>query len=1060
MSPGLRSLRITLLTIAGLVLALLLFGWLALPSIIQSQAEKFIAEKTGHRLSMNRPEFNPMRLSLHLSGLHLAQPDGEALLSLNDLTVEVSAAGILRGVIAVDSLRIDGVEATLNLLQDGRLNWSGLIDAFAGKDAPSGSSPPKLEIHRFVLSGAKLNFADKQISPNFSARVEPIDWELTDISTLPDDKGRYKLTARTSFGARVDVHGEATLNPLSVKGNVSVAEVNLAALAPYFKDQLPIAPPLGIAGLSADYRVAFSGGKLELNLEHLAAKLSDLKLHGKKLSDPAIAMGVIEAKEGSFDLAKKSVALGQLVISGTRLELQPGKAGAGGPLELGSFSLEDVRVNLADHQATLGRVVLKNGRVRAVRSALGRIDLQDDIRAAAQVVAVKRENKPEAANAVADPVWHYRVGKIDLAEFNTQFRDEAVTPPAELALNDIALSLEGVTEDLKASVPLHAAMNVKGGGNFEATGKIVPADPAADIHLKFSGLRLAQAQPYLSRVANLKLADGVVSAEGQLICNTRGADYKGGLSVRNLRLNEAETGNLFLSWKFLGSRSIEVTGKDLNIGELVLSGLDTKLIIDKDKTVSIKRVLKQAATDATPADSAPSTPATAFKAAQPFTFNIDRLLVKGSEMDFADYSLSLPFGTRIHDLQGVVSGISTQSGVPGQIELDGQVDEYGLARATGQAEFLNPTDFMDIKVVFSNIEMTRLTPYSATFAGRKIDSGKLSLNLEYKIHQHQLQGENQVIMDQLTLGDRVESPDAKNLPLDLAIALLQDSDGRIDLGLPVSGNLDDPQFSYGGIVWKALTNVLTKMVTAPFRALGSMFGGSEKFENIVFEAGNSQLTPPEREKLQRLSGVLAKRPKLALELHGTYAESDRAALQDRQLRRSVLEKSGQHVEGANDPGPISLHQAPIRAALETMYADAFGKGYLSALKEASRLANPEPHEENTRGKPGLPAPGSGSQQQVLGEKEMADLKGADLYSVLYARLRNRITVDEAQLLALATARGEYTATALKAAGAPADRVTVMTAEKAETDGEEVPLKLVPGAATRPAVSAVSGVPAN
>jgi hypothetical protein len=185
----------------------------------------------------------------------------------------------------------------------------------------------------------------------------------------------------------------------------------------------------------------------------------------------------------------------------------------------------------------------------------------------------------------------------------------------------------------------------------------------------------------------------------------------------------------------------------------------------------------------------------------------------------------LPFGTRIHSLKGAFNGISTQPGALAELEIDGQVDEYGLARAVGQVDLFDPTGFMDIKTVFRNVEMANLTPYSATFAGRKIDSGKLSLDLEYKIKQRQLLGENQIIMDKLTLGERVESPTAKNLPLDLAIAILQDSNGKIDLGLPVSGSLDDPQFSYGRHHLESHRQYLTKIVTAPFRALGALFGG-------------------------------------------------------------------------------------------------------------------------------------------------------------------------------------------------------------------------------------------
>jgi hypothetical protein len=218
-------------------------------------------------------------------------------------------------------------------------------------------------------------------------------------------------------------------------------------------------------------------------------------------------------------------------------------------------------------------------------------------------------------------------------------------------------------------------------------------------------------------------------------------------------------------------------------------------------------------------------------------------------MDFADHSLVLPFGTRIHDLRGSIAGLSNRPGAVGQIELDGAVDEYGMARAVGQVELGNPANGLDMRVQFRNVEMTRLTPYTATFAGRKIDSGKLSLDLQYQIKQRQLQGENQVIMDKLTLGERIESPTATNLPLDLAIAILQDSDGRIDLGLPVAGSLDDPQFSYGSIVWKAIVNVLTKIVTAPFRALGALFGGRQHCLR-----GRSAATDPARARESREAG--------------------------------------------------------------------------------------------------------------------------------------------------------------------------------------------------------------
>src|SRR6202008_198013 len=119
--------------------------------------------------------------------------------------------------------------------------------------------------------------------------------------------------------------------------------------------------------------------------------------------------------------------------------------------------------------------------------------------------------------------------------------------------------------------------------------------------------------------------------------------------------------------------------------------------------------------------------------------------------------------------------------------------------------------FTDLAVSFRNVPMTPLTPYSATFVGRRIPGGPLDLNLEYKIDQSGLAGDKTVVVRRRQLGERVESPGAMRLPLDLAIAILSDSQGVIDLALPVRGNVDHPEFSYGSLVWQALANVITKI---------------------------------------------------------------------------------------------------------------------------------------------------------------------------------------------------------------------------------------------------------
>lgn len=1052
MSIRLSAAKTLAITLVGLVVAYLLFAWLALPRLIQAQAEDYIADKTGHRLTLDRPEFNPFDLSLRIANLKLAEPDGKPFMAFKELLVDLSAASISRRAWVFDSIRLDQPEATVVLQADGRLNWTPLIEVLKGQDEKSAASLPRLDIQRFTLAGGQIDFADKRAA--FATRIQPLDLELSEISTLPDDKGSYMLSARTAFGARLHWQGEATLNPIAVAGSLGVENLDLASLAPYLKDRLPMAPPTGSAALSTDYRLAYAAGRLDLILDKLTAKLAGVRLQTGKPLAADIAIDGVEAAAGHFDLGRNILKLTAVNFKGTQVNL-PQPAGATlKPLQLGSIALEDAQVDLTGRRLTIGRIALKDGQLKAVRDARGRVDVFAAWQAAPHTPAGVN---PAPARKSAGTGWHYRVNKFELSGFSASLRDESVAPAADLALEDMALAVDGINENLAAPLSMRTSFRARDGGSFEAAGKLIPAEPSVDLKFKLIDLALKPAQPYLASQARLTLASGLLAAEGRATYNQRGGSFKGSLSIRDLRLNESQTGEQFLAWKALGSRDLEATAAKLEIPEVTLDGLDTKLIIHKDKSVNVGSILRK-----TPADTGilmalqgASAAARTEKRASPFVVNIDRLRVSNSEIDFADLSLALPFGTRIHRLRGAVIGLSSRPGAPGQVELEGQVDDYGLARAVGQIDLFNPTDFTDLKVIFRNVEMTRLTPYSATFAGRKIESGKLSLDLEYKIKKRQLAGENQIIMDRLTLGERVDSAEARNLPLDLAIALLQDADGRIDLGLPVSGSLDDPEFSYGGLIWKAVVNVVGKIASAPFRALGALFGGGEKFESIAFETGETRLTPPEREKLARLAGALNRRPGLSLTLHGVYADADRVALQERQLRRSVAERSGQRLESGEHPGPLSTRTPKIQAALESLYSERIGAGELAALKEGFRKANPGQLEQGVAGKLMSRLSGLMREEKPLSDEQVASMKGADFHAILFERLRDRETVTQTQLLALAKARGEHTVASLKAAGAPTERLILALPEKAESNGREVPLKLVLAAALKPSAAAAT-----
>jgi hypothetical protein len=328
-------------------------------------------------------------------------------------------------------------------------------------------------------------------------------------------------------------------------------------------------------------------------------------------------------------------------------------------------------------------------------------------------------------------------------------------------------------------------------------------------------------------------------------------------------------------------------------------------------------------------------------------------LEKGS-MDFKDDSLPLPFATQIHSLKGTLSTLDFTSTQPSKLALTGAVERYGYVQIDGEMLPFDLANHIDIGVLFKNIDLTRLSPYSGKFVGYAISDGRLDLDLGYKVRQKSLQGNNTIVLQTLTLGERIESPEALNLPLNLAIALLEDRNGRIDLNLPVHGDLNDPQFSYGAIIWRAFTNVLTNIVTSPFRLLGSLLGiDGETLKAIDFDAGVATLLPSEEEKMVHYRKILEERPQLRLNITGTYhVARDTAALQQiaAQARIDTETKKGKAYEEILNAWFHEAFSKEAYEALQKTYTKEgkldvvlFHEALLSALQKSIAVSTQELH---------------------------------------------------------------------------------------------------------------------
>lgn len=679
---------------------------------------------------------------------------------------------------------------------------------------------------------------------------------------------------------------------------------------------------------------------------------------------------------------------------------------------LGSLDLVGGSLNLAQRKARLEAVTLQGLSAEVLRDA-EQINWQTILEPAQAAAAAQSEAAPVQAASTEAP-WAFDLQRFAVTGASLHFSDQSTKMPVTLDIENASLEVKDVSLDTKRALPVSLAFKVKQGGNFNADGKLAPEPLQGDIALKLTDFSLKPFAPYVNQFAMLKLNSGTVGLQGKLNLKQGqklALQYQGGMHADKLDIIEEDSGQAFLGWRSLAANNVKLAlaPDSLHISELKLNEPKGKFIIYEDHSLNVQRILRQqpAATQATSPASQPQPAATGDAAVFPVA--VDRIRIDNANLEFADLSLTPQFGTHIHTLSGVVNGMSTKPDTTAQVELDGKVDDYGSARIRGSLQPFQATDFTDLKLTFRNLEMNRLTPYSGKFAGRRIDSGKLSVDLEYKIKNRQLAGENKFIVNKLKLGEKVDSEEAVNLPLDLAIALLEDSNGIIDLDLPVSGSLDDPEFSYGKIVWKAIVNVLGKLVTAPFRALGKLLGiSSEKLEGLVFDPGSAALAPPEQEKLKVISEALTKRPALILQFAPVVDEkTDGRALQEQAVRNQVAAKMGLKLEAGEKPGPVDIYNKKAQSALDKLAKEQLSPEALNAIKE---------------------------------EKD-----DVARYGKLLEALNNQAKVEPSDLEALANARLETVQHYLGEVGLEAGKWQVKPLDKKSDGGSEVQMPLQLGA---------------
>jgi len=699
---------------------------------------------------------------------------------------------------------------------------------------------------------------------------------------------------------------------------------------------------------------------------------------------------------------------------------------------LDSIVLDDSTVDVNARSIILSRITAKGGETNILRSKDGKFPLMEFLATKKPQISDPGQNSPDTTAKSESKNWLFSLGAFELDNHNVSSKIEDFSPPILYELKDIHTDVTSITNDGKTPINFEAAFNVGQGGSAAFNGHLSQSadDIAADI--KIANISLTPLRPLLNEFTYLTLDSGNVSASSKLSYKRKEAGPQiladGSIKINRLKINEVDTGERFLEWKEMSANNINLSlsPDKLQIKEVKLAEPGAKIMIYKDRSVNLAKIMKPSdkSTHQTTTQSEGVPAEKPEKKQSEFPVNIGKISIKNGVVDFSDFSLVLPFVTHVTQFTGMASGISSDPASQASLKFEGKVGNFGSTSVDGALKPFAPKAFMDISVLFNNVEMLPLSPYSATFAGRKIASGTLNLNLEYKIENSELLGENSVILEDFTLGERVEAPGAINLPLDLAVALLKDAQGKIDVALPVRGNVDNPEFKYGAVIRKAIIKLIKKIVTSPFKALGSLFGGKEEqIDAISFTPGKAALQSSELKKLQKVADALKQRPQLKLVVRGGFdSQIDGGAIRKVRVNRAVVEQMEEtQLPPDEEPDMISFDNAKTQRALEKRLETVGGEKAFDDFKtryEKQTGRKPEPV------KPYLAIFGKGS----------SDI---EFYQALFEELVRLEPLGETDLVDLGNRRSEEIVKTLTAAkGLDSTRVEAGNSEPAEKASPE------------------------
>jgi uncharacterized protein involved in outer membrane biogenesis len=806
--------------------------------------------------SESRPPVLLVKGNVALHQLTVAGLDGQPLLNLPRIDVPVAAIDVFGRKYAFGAIALQSPEVFVRRQRDGAVNWLAVVPRREAASGPAAGQPGasiELSVQEVSVKDGQVHVEDRVPARGFKADLAAIQATLRGFALPQSEPAQAEVALTTALGEQVKYTGSLLLSPLTSEGAIEANHVRLTAYQPYYQDYILYTLEDGIADLATRYTFTQTDQGPDVKLSAFNLSLARLRLRRPGADEDFLRAKAAHIRDASVDVRALALNVGQ-------------------------FSTHD-------------------GFLNVIREADGGINATRILPAPKEADTAGRQGTP----------WLVTLARTDAQKWKIVFTDLTPPEPVRIVAEDVLLKATDVSNQpgRKGRIDLTGRLNQT--GSLTVRGPLALNPVRADLKLDLKDFGLVPLQPYFADRVNILVTSADLSVTGAArLALTPGsrpvAGFDGEVTLTNFASVDKAKSEDFLKWTtlFAGGVVYRHEPMQLAIEQVALSDFYSRIIIYPEGRLNLQDITTKPRGEAgataaaapqkdgevgttAPAaapgrggaapvaaqTAAPAAPAPAASAAASVPIRIGKVTLQGGNVNFTDLFIKPNYSANLTEIGGAVTGLSSQLDTAADVDLRGRFAGSAPVQIQGKLNPLLRDLFLDLKASVRDIELGPFTPYSGKYVGYAIEKGKLTFNVAYKIENRKLAASNQIVVDQLTFGGKVESPQATKLPVMLAVALLKDRNGVIDVNLPISGSLDDPKFSIGGLIIRVIVNLITKAITAPFALLGNLVGGGAdgaELSYVQFDPGRAVLTPPAQDKLATLEKGLNDRPALKLDI--------------------------------------------------------------------------------------------------------------------------------------------------------------------------------------------------